>query len=140
MDIITDLEIIEYGKDWMYIALKEMDEENDVVEYIDPCTDTDLFEGFLMYLRSDKKRVEESTNWKNLLCEGANKSITEYNEDQKEGESQSVLMHIEMLLEEQEKTRYETDNYFGDVNELIEELEEIYNVEQNGSMLYISKK
>ena len=57
-----------------------------------------------------------------------------------EAEVESTLEHIDMLLEDNERTSFNADFFAGDLNSLIEALEKNYNVEKNGTMLYIKRR
>ena len=54
-----------------------------------------------------------------------------------EQELKSTITHIEMLLENCNATRFDVDNYNGNVKKLIEKLEKNFSVKQNGSELII---
>lgn len=56
-------------------------------------------------------------------------------------ELEATLNHIACCLDDdKQQARYDLDDYSDNAAELVEELEKLYSVKQNGTELYISKK
>ena len=76
-------------------------------------------------------------------CSVENKKINNKNAQSRYRNKENLngaLSLIEMLLANNDSTSFELDNYYSNCANLIHELDKKYDVEQNGSMLYITKK